>query len=408
MVIATAIRLGGRQTVVMSTCFLTVLLAGLAAALVALLRPARWGLLVGAAMVVVTAMCIGGAALNTSHVGAADGTAAADGGVLATRGAANALLDGHNPYTVSLAPSLGHAYQRVTANGPHGQRLVFANPLRHYYPYLPGAFLLQVPGQALAGQHGWFDPRWVYLAAFLLAAAAIFRWPGSDWARGAALLGVATPLAMIWGGNGSNDIAVASLVVVAALVGWRRPGWGGLALAAAVSFKFVIVIAVVPLAIVWIRRRGWRSIRDWWTFPAALAATMVPFLIWSPKAFLVDTLGFQLGTVPDKFPTSGIGLPVLWPDVFHGTVAHLALVLCTALGLGAAAWLAWRWPRPEIVAPATAVALFGLLVSADTFQTNYWVMLFTLAGAGWLLAGPRCRRQPHPGDRLWAPIPLNA
>jgi hypothetical protein len=385
---AGAVLATGHLTLVERLVGLSLLGGGVGGGLVAAFRAGRAGMCAGLAMVAIAVCAIGLGASAPHHQQAVAEGAVQDGGVLATQGAARALLTGHDPYAVSLASSLGAGYQTVRAHGPGGHQVVVANPLRHYYPYLPGAFLLQVPGQFVAGTGGWFDPRWMYLGAVLLAALLIIGWPAPDWARGAALLGFANALLVLWCAYGSNDAAVASWVVVAALAAFRWPRAAGVALAVAVSYKFILVVAGVPLGVISYRRAGWAGLRRWWTFPATLGATVVPFLAWSPRPFVRGAVLFQLGMVPDKFPVSGIGLPVLFPGVFHGSVAKAGVLVFGSAGLALAGWLAWRWPRPEIVAPATAIALLGAFACADTFQTNYLVLLASLAGAGWLLAAP--------------------
>src|SRR5690606_287857 len=104
---------------------------------------------------------------------------------------------------------------------------------------------------------------------------------------------------MAWG---TNDTAAAALLVLAALGARRRPAWAGAALALAIAYKAPLALAVVPWAL-WVgRTQGRAALRRWWSLPALLAATTLPFLAWGPSSFLDDTLRFWTGSTDTPFP----------------------------------------------------------------------------------------------------------
>lgn len=341
----------------------------------------------GAALVLVAvAALLVPLAVRTANL-AADPAAqesAHDGGVLVTGTAADGLLDGRNPYTARYDDVLPPAWQ-VLEMTP-GERT--PNPVVDHMPYLPGAFLVAVPGALLeraVGVGG--DPRWVMGALVVAAVVALARRPEEAWARAAALFAFGSAFVVGYAAWGTNDAAVAALLVLAACGARRHPGGAGLALALAVSYKAPLAVAAVPWAVWVVRTDGWRALRRWWTLPAALAASTVPFLVWSPSALVEDTLAFWAGRTDRPFPASGLGLAYRLPDLMEGPLGAVVTLACAVGGLAAAVALVRRFAHPAILPVAAAVSLLGLLVPARTFQPNYLAVVVGGLACGWLLLG---------------------
>jgi|GEM_PF-4375286 len=321
-----------------------------------------------------------------------------DGGVVATRAAAEHLVHGDNPYTVDFTPDLEPDHADLSEGG----RVIQPNPVRQHYPYLPGAFLLNAPMVAAADAAGLtWDPRWLYEAIVVLALAVLAALRHPPWVRAAAIFGVANAFTVTYVAWGTNDAAAAALVVVATIVALRHPAWAAIALAVAVSFKLFLAVALVPLVIFVIRRQGVRQLTRWWPFVAVLALSSVPFFAANPGAFVDDTIRFNLGKTALHYPTSGLGLPATHPGTFHGAVLGLTALGLLAAGVVIAVALV-RW-QPEVwsVLLATAVLCGALLLPNRTFQATYLTDLTMLAGGAWLACAQLGRAQPTVG--AWSP-----
>ncbi len=312
-----------------------------------------------------------------------------DGGVIVTRAAASEIRHGRNPYTADFGPLLPESWQLVQGTGGE----LVENPVRDHFPYLPAAALVHVPFVVAADAVGQtWDPRILGWAAVVAAMVVVARRPEPAWARLGAVLGVGSAFAIIYLSWGTNDPFAAALAVVALALADRAPGWAGVALAVAVSAKLLLAVLVPPLALVVWLTGGAAGLRRWWTFPAVLAATVIPALLADPGAFLDDAVWFNLGRSEPRMPTSGIGIPAVAPG-FDG----VPLAVLTGLGLVAALVLPLvavrRRPSVWVAGAASGLALLAVLVPARTFQVNYLVLVAALLPLV-LLASPR----PGPSD----------
>ena len=128
---------------------------------------------------------------------------------------------------------------------------------------------------------------------------------------------------------GRNDAIPSTLFVLACFSAISRPRLAGLMLGLAISFKFLFLVALLPLGW-WVRdRAGSAGLKRLWTMPAFLAVTILPFFVVDPSAFVEDTLLFNLGLTDLVYPASGIGLPVLAPGVFGFLVVLASTFGCT-------------------------------------------------------------------------------
>ena len=144
---------------------------------------------------------------------------------------------------------------------------------------------------------------------------------------------------MYYLGWGTNDAVAVSLFVIAALVGDRHPRLAGALLALALSFKVVLAVPAIALvAYVW-RRQGAAALRRWWTAPAVLAVTVLPYFVADPSTFFDQTVLFNLNRGDFRFPTLGLGLPAVAGGVFHGPV----LAVTAVVGAVAAPWCRPSW-----------------------------------------------------------------
>ena len=401
----------GMATVIVGLCLavwpaapLWVLLAGLSSALAVglpllLASSARWAsaALPLAVIVVIALGAWAPYARATGSGSARDRTH--DGGVLVTREAARLAVRGENPYTARYDDVLPPSWAKV--QGIDGD--LVANPVIEHEPYLPASFLVQVPLAEVARSLGFgWDPRifgWLALSGTVLVLA---RRPDPAWRRLAAVATVANAYTFTYLAWGTNDsLAVCSFILAVLLAEDRpgspsRPGWAGAFLAVAISCKFLFFVAVAPLAAVVVAGAGWAALRRWWSLPAILAGTCLPYLLWAPGAFLDDVLWFNLGRTEPRMPTSGLGLPATAGGIFHGPVLMVVTLLGAAVAFALVPWMARRLRSMAWVGPLTSIALLGLLVPARTFQINYLVLVVASVATWWVMGrttGPPSRSE---------------
>jgi hypothetical protein len=332
-------------------------------------------------LVIVLALLAGLAAYGRANGSGPVRDRSHDGGVIVTRAAADDIVHLRNPYTDDYADELPASWLLV--EGSDGVKV--ANPVADHFPYLPAAALIHVPFVAAADAAGvTWDPRilgWLVLVGALIALA---RRPEPAWLRVGAIGGLAGPFSMIYLGWGTNDLLAVSLAVLALCWADRRPRLAGVALALALSTKLLLAVLLPPLALAVVLAGGWAALRRWWTLPATLLVTCLPWFAAQPSDFLDDTVWFNLGRSKPVMPTSGIGLPAAHADLFHGpllgVITAVGLVLAVVLPL----WAVRRWPSVWVAGASAGVALLCVLVPARTFQTNYLVLVAALLPLAWL------------------------
>lgn len=349
-------------------------------------RPRRWALGVAAVVVgvltvlVVQARFASDDPFQRSH----------DGGVVATGAAARMVLDGENPYTASFEEALRPDHLVLVEADGDDEEIV--NPLRDHYPYLPGAFLVQVPVEAAADVFGVDgDPRLLSVVPVAALVMLLVRAPRPSWARAAALVALGANLAVaIYLSWGANDAPAAALVAIAAWALARRPVLAGVLMAIALSLKVLLVVALLPLAVLaW--HEGGRALlaRFLAASAAVLAVTVAPFALASPGDLWEDTVVFNLGGTDLAYPTSGIGLGAIHPDVFtDGVILATSALLVGLVAVAGVAWLR-RAPTPgRALVLAGAMVVAGLL-PARSFQISYLPLPVVLWALVWLDVGNR-------------------
>jgi hypothetical protein len=255
----------------------------------------------------------------------------------------DALLDGRNPYAITIPDPYGPNAHFYAAGVVAGGRILCG------YCYPPLTLLLSLPAHLLAG-----DVRYADLAAMVLAAAIV----AYGFRRRSEGTAVAVLLLFMPGGfhlleNAWTEpllILLVALTTVLAARGWLRSAAvvAGLLLA---SKQYVPLAAPAFLLLV---PRPWtvRALLRW--VGIALAAGLVvtlPFMLWSPSAFFRSLTVLNVGVIrydaisflPPLLRATGLRLPLLvWPIA----AAAVAGTLVT-----------WRAPRT----PAGFAAGFALI-----------------------------------------------
>ena len=248
--------------------------------------------------------------------------------------AARLLLQGHNPYTTTMAsaarllqvPAHNWTY---TVNGGHVTSL----------SYPAGSFLLQVPAMALGFHHEIVD--WMDLYAWLITGVLLFVLiPAS--VRWLAALLILTPVFVQMFSAGGTDAAFVPFLVLA-VWRWDRfhlgrsagvASWiGPIALGLACSIKqtpwFCLPFLAVGLFIE-ARNTGRRPVQLVMRYLAIAAAVFlvvnIPFIVWQPTAWVRGTfLPFT-----DPLVADGQGLVTL---ALHGVARGVSLPLLTFAGV---------------------------------------------------------------------------
>jgi hypothetical protein len=223
-------------------------------------------LLAAAVFVAVALVPLLTAASRRADVGAGSN---AQSEVIVVEEAADAALDGRNPYSTAFV------------DGPLAER---PHPTQTHVPYPPGMLVFGVP-RALGGHAPGTDARvWFALAAVPIAIASARR-IGTSPSDQLLVLQVllVLPTGALLLATGGTDVPVLAMLLAASVLAARGESMGagvvgGLALA--VKQTSILFLPFVALAIVRGRAR----------FLATAAVTslvvVVPFLLWDPGAFV--------------------------------------------------------------------------------------------------------------------------
>src|SRR5256885_598860 len=265
-----------------------------------LARPRTKAFTIAAVVAVLYALPVVGAILRW-HLVASPHALIGDG-AYQTQLAGGFVLQGQDPY--------GADYGRAgLAAAPWGES--FPSPALHHLVTWPVQFLFPLPLQALSRLvFGWWDERvfllisavaiWLLLGALFpgipgrMAAVALFLVPGHS------LLAVL----------GDNDLPVVALLPAALLAARRRRFLlMGLLLGCAIATKQHALLAV-PLIVAFATVRGAdrRSVtRAAAAGTLAVAAVLLPFVLWDGAALVRDTVIFLIGGGGEAFPINGVG-----------------------------------------------------------------------------------------------------
>ena len=403
---------------------LALLLGGIAAALalayaVAALggaRPAvRGGLLAAAALALVVVPTFAFAALGLAS-GRPHGQ---DGGVVQLPLALDKILAGQSPYGADYSDSILGKEARVSDFWePYG-----GNPILRHHAYLPGTHLLMMPFYLAARAWGGaFDPRFVTLLAYALAAWLAARLVEDPARRLAAAAMVAVNPLVYWQQIfGANDLIVAALLLLAVRLG---PGRALLA-SAVLGFACATKQLAWPFApFLLAHLAGIRHPRDVLTAPvrarllkivlacvAVAVAVIAPVAALDPHAFWGDIVVYNLGLPGgDTYPlggTPGFGFANLL--IYGGAVSslrdHVPLGLAYLVLIPVGLLLLRRQMREGDAAGALLAGgamLLATLYFSRVVHANYLILAATLLPVAALAA----RRVPP--DLVAVPLMLLA
>lgn len=299
-------------------------------------------------------------------------------GLLQTEAAVRFVLAGKNPYIETY-------YNTPMALAPFHLEGLAVNPALEHYVYLPLTFLLPLPLQAWAEMNGgWFDQRFIHLVFFIVMILAGTKLTDDPAKRliVAMALGL-NPLFVGYFIEGRNDVIVLTwLIVTIGLARRGRMRWAALTLGLACATKHPAWL-FVPLFFIYASGAGTLTQRlNRIKVPLIVLAIttgliVLPWLIWSPSAFVDDVAGYLAGSSASSYPISGAGFGagLVAIGIIPSNIAAFPFWLFQiGLGLPILVLLVkrqWQQPNlPEVVA-GSGLLLFILQYFSRLFNDNY-------------------------------------
>src|SRR5260370_890289 len=239
----------------------------------------------------------------------------------------------------------------VLAKMPWPPSLGPSNPALHHFVYFPLTFLSAIPVRLLSSGLGLpFDYRMVILLFIGLGlfAAWFLPIPAADrFAIAVALF--LNPLVTLFLWAGRNDLCFATLILLAlGLLARGRRVVASLIIGFAWAFKLFAAPAIpVMLVVLWLRYRRGHDRREAVLSLLAMAAfpvaTILPFLLQAPGAFIRDVVLYPGGGLPDSYPIAGFGFgaALLLLGLVHRQ-DYFPFALFQAAAMAAAAWFGLR------------------------------------------------------------------
>jgi hypothetical protein len=282
-----------------------------------------------------------------------------------------ALLDGHNPYSMTF-PNI---YPPQLTELFYGPGVVVNGRIAYGFPYLPVTLLVAIPGQLLG------DARYSQLIAMLVTALVLRRLASDRVGRAAAVLAVTAPVAIfILSGAWTEPTLVALLACLVLALKRRRHAFFAVFLGLfLVSKQYVVVV----LPIIWLIRQTLTRRIIFIGLGVATALTL-PFFLVNPPSFWKAIVEFQL---VQPFRADSLSLLVSsvntfgWPPPW--TYGLLPLV---GGGLTSIA-LALRAPRtPAAFAAGVGLTLLvTILLSKQAFMNYYFIVsgAFLIGAVAW-------------------------
>jgi hypothetical protein len=296
--------------------------------------------------------------------------------VIVVEEAADALLDGRDPYAAEYRD--GPLVDRPLATQVH-------------VPYLPGMLVFGIP-RALAGHAPWADARvWFAIGALGVVLVSLRR---SDISPDARLrvfqVLFALPTGALLLATGGDDVPVVALLLAASVLAERgRAGAAGLlgGLALATKQTSLLVLPFLALGIA-----GGRDRHRFITITGLVAAGLtLPFALWDWGSFVEDTILFPLnlgtGRSAAETPTVGSLLLDLLPS--HRT-AVTAILVAVVAGVMALLLFTGRVTTMSQACVRAAGAFLAAVALAPAARAGYLVYPVNLMV--WALAmrvGPR-------------------
>jgi uncharacterized membrane protein len=282
--------------------------------------------------------------------------------------------NGTNPYVANFASVLPQANHLNTIDGQ-----TITNPVIQHFVYLPGQLILAavfvLPIESIIG---WSDVRilnWLIFA--VIVGYLIWKKNYSEWQSQLFLLiFFFNPLFFTFMLEGRGDALLLSLIILILLTLEKRSY-----ILAAILFGFALAFRqtlwfLLPFILFYIlqelksKRLSSKILKD--SMIVSVIVTLIfvlPFLFWSPKDFIADTLLYPTGSIETSYPINGFGLGTqLYNLGVIGSVTNYfpfwipQLLLCLPL-----LYLLLMWQKKDNT-------LSRLLLAYATWLCTYWLL----------------------------------
>jgi len=276
--------------------------------------------------------------------------------------------------TEEAAKSVGRGQDPYAATYLHGPLEARPLPTKTHFPYLPGMLVFGAP-RAFDGSSPWADARvWFLIVSVAVFLFALSRTPiAADDRLLVAQMAVVLPTGALLA-TGGDDVPVVALMFMALVLLPDRPGWAGVVGGLAAAVKQTAWPLLPFLVAASARRRRTATAIGLTALPVLL-----PFVVWSPRAFFEDAIKFPLGlgTGSTAAGTTAAGTPTA--GSWLASVAPAGPVVAAMVLFGAvAAIAAWRLLRPGEVGPGrasrdAAIVWAAALVLAPAARVGYLI-----------------------------------
>jgi len=272
------------------------------------------------------------------------------------QGAAEALLHGSNPYSVTYPDIYGSLSKQWYAS----ELLVSGRVAA--FPYPPLSVLLELPSFALFG-----DVRYAMLASMLAAAWLLARLGVAGELAGLFVLFQPRTLFVLEQSWTEPFVLALFALALLASIRFRSAALAGIAIGLVAASKQYSPFLVVPLAF-GLPGEMRRKALLWAT--AVAAAVLLPFALWDFQGFVRGVLRMQL---VQPFRPDGLSLLSLWARL-TGSGSNALAISGFLAGIAVLAAVLRREAGAAQVALAAAAAwLAVLLFSKQSFCNHYWL-----------------------------------
>lgn len=321
-------------------------------------------------------------------------------GLIQTEEAARMLLAGRNPYYETY---FGTALEEAPEDPE------YPNPAFYHYAYLPVTFLIQVPFVWLFDHWGWrYDGRWLYVVLLILSLPLTSAFARRTDRRLGLLIALSLNLPLLlYTADGRNDILSYFWLFLSMALLWNGYPVGSMAamgIACACKQTTWFVLPFYTLQFLPAGKFSGRVVRQWigrlWPLYATAGVLLVPFILWSPRAFYEDTVLYLTGQLPTSYPMWGIGVGLMLRAMrlVHSQTDYVPLwIPQLTLGGATLVWLVVRQVRHNTMRNVwLGFAVLQLVMGyfSRIFQDNYLAMILILLAFAYFSDAERHGSQP--------------
>lgn len=291
--------------------------------------------------------------------------------VLQQEAAIRFLLEGKNPYAMTYFNTpleLWHYSDKEV------------NPALFHFALMPWYLIFSLPFYLLSiSFFGFFDGRMSLLVLFLLTLILAWKLLKAEEERRRLFLVLLAfnPATLGYFLEGRSDFFVfAFLFLGFYCLGQNHYTFAAIPMGLALATK-QSAWPIVPLYLgyLWLQsKRDWRLLtKQVLPLILTLALVILPFFIWSPKAFLESTVFYLSGNALQSYPVAGYGWGMILKDfgIIKDKFAYYPFWIWQLVTCGPLLIFLWRWlvKKPEI---SRLIAAYGILTMFFWYFSRYF------------------------------------